>query len=159
MQISTLIIGRLFHPCLYGTAFNKFQAPTFFTAGIYVLLGRFIQLLGRESSFLKPSLYLWIFCTCDVISLVVQAIGGGMASSEAGKIGGDTATGTHIMVAGIVFQLFSITIFVVCAADFIRRTMRRRLMQSLDGSVTPLFGAMVLSIVCIYIRSVSGFLS
>lgn len=135
------------------------QAPTFFTAGIYILLGRFIQLLGRESSFLKPSLYLWIFCTCDVISLVVQAIGGGMASSEAGKIGGDTATGTHIMVAGIVFQLFSITIFVICAVDFIRRTMRRRLMQALTGSVIPLFGAMVLSIVCIYIRSVSSFLS
>ncbi|CAI7656352.1 unnamed protein product [Penicillium bialowiezense] len=137
MQISTLII-----------------APTFFTAGIYVLLGRFIQLLGRESSFLKPSLYLWIFCTCDVISLVVQAIGGGMASGEAEKVGGDTATGTHIMVAGIVFQLFSITIFVVCAVDFILRTMRRRLLQSLTGSVIPLFAAMILSIVCIYIRSI-----
>jgi hypothetical protein len=79
-----------------------------------------------------------------------------LASSEADTIGGDTATGTHIMVAGIVFQLFSITIFVICAADFIRRTVRRRLMQSLNGSVVPLFGAMVLSIVCIYIRSVSG---
>jgi hypothetical protein len=120
-------------------------------------LGRFIQLLGRESSYLKPSTYLWIFCTCDVISLVIQAIGGGMASGEAGKIGGDTATGTHIMVAGIVFQLFSITIFVICAIDFIRRTLRLRLMQSLNGSVVPLFGAMILSIVCIYIRSVSSY--
>ncbi|CAG8365928.1 unnamed protein product [Penicillium salamii] len=137
MQISTLII-----------------APTFFTAGIYVLLGRFIQLLGRESSFLKPSLYLWIFCTCDVISLVVQAIGGGMASGEADKIDGDTATGTHIMVAGIVFQMFSITIFMVCAIDFIRRVMRRRLLQTVTGSVIPLFVAMILSIVCIYIRSI-----
>ncbi|OQD71500.1 hypothetical protein PENPOL_c001G06023 [Penicillium polonicum] len=137
MQISTLII-----------------APTFFTAGIYVLLGRFIQLLGPESSFIKPSLYLWIFCTCDIISLVVQAVGGGLASGEADKIGGDTATGTHIMVAGIVFQLFSITIFVVCAVDFIRRTMRKRLLQSVNGSVLPLFGAMILSIVCIYIRSI-----
>ncbi|CRL17754.1 RTA1 like protein [Penicillium camemberti] len=137
MQISTLII-----------------APTFFTAGIYILLGRFIQLLGPESSFIKPSLYLWIFCTCDIISLVVQAVGGGMASGEADKIGGDTATGTHIMVAGIVFQLFSITIFVVCAVDFIRRTMRKRLLQSVNGSVIPLFAAMILSIVCIYIRSI-----
>ncbi|KAJ6083081.1 hypothetical protein N7467_007216 [Penicillium canescens] len=137
MQISTLII-----------------APTFYTAGIYILLGRFIQLLGNESSILKPKLYLWIFCTCDVISLVVQAVGGGMASGEAGKIDGDTAPGTHIMVAGIVFQLFSITIFVFCAADFVRRTMRRRLLQSLTGSVIPLFAAMVLSIVCVYIRSI-----
>lgn len=77
-----------------------------------------------------------------------------MASGEADKIGGDTATGTHIMVAGIVFQLFSITIFVVCAVDFIRRTMRNRLLQSVNGSVMPLFAAMILSIVCIYIRSI-----
>ncbi|KAJ5130498.1 uncharacterized protein N7515_006537 [Penicillium bovifimosum] len=134
MQISTLII-----------------APTFFTAGIYVLLGRFIQLLGPSTSILKPTLYLWIFCTCDVISLVVQAIGGGMASGEADKINGNTAPGTHIMVAGIVFQLFSITIFVACAIDFVRRTMRRRL---LVGATIPLFGAMILSIICIYVRSI-----
>ncbi|KAJ5795558.1 uncharacterized protein N7518_004098 [Penicillium psychrosexuale] len=137
MQISTLII-----------------APTFFTAGIYVVLGRFIQILGRESSFLKPSLYLWIFCTCDVISLVVQAIGGGMASGEANTVGGDTATGTHIMVAGIVFQLFSVTIFVICAVDFIRRVMRKNLLQPGSGSILPLFGAMILSIICIYVRSI-----
>lgn len=57
------------------------------------------------------------------------------------------------MVAGIVFQLFSITVFVFCAADFIRRTMRRHLLQSLSGSI-PLFGAMILSVICIYIRSI-----
>ncbi|KAB8228578.1 hypothetical protein ETB97_000087 [Aspergillus alliaceus] len=137
MQISTLII-----------------APTFFTAGIYVLLGRFIQLLGRESSILSPKMYLWIFCTCDVISLVIQAIGGGMASIEVNKENGDTAPGTHIMVAGIVFQMFSITVFVACAADFVRRVLRRRLLQTMSGSITPLFGAMVFSVLCIYVRSI-----
>ncbi|KAJ5467697.1 hypothetical protein N7475_005449 [Penicillium sp. IBT 31633x] len=154
MQISTLIIGTLtLQPQTFSHKSNNPPppAPTFFTAGIYVVLGRFIQILGRESSFLKPNLYLWIFCTCDIISLVVQAIGGGMASGEADKVDGDTATGTHIMVAGIVFQLFSITIFVICAADFVRRTMRLRLM---NRSVIPLFAAMILSIICIYIRSI-----
>ncbi|KAE8135748.1 RTA1 like protein-domain-containing protein [Aspergillus pseudotamarii] len=137
MQISTLII-----------------APTFFTAGIYVLLGRFIQILGRDSSILSPKMYLWIFCTCDVISLVIQAIGGGIASAETNKEDGDTAPGTHIMVAGIVFQLFSITVFVACAADFVRRALRRRLLQSVSGSITPLFAAMVFSVLCIYVRSI-----
>ncbi|KGO63939.1 RTA-like protein [Penicillium italicum] len=129
-------------------------APTFFTAGIYVLLGRYIQLFGSKSSFLTPQLYLWIFCTCDVISLVLQAIGGGMASVQANKIDGDTKPGTHIMVAGIVFQLFSVTIFVVCAVDFFNRIIRNRLLQTVTGSVMPLFSAMVFSIVCIYIRSI-----
>lgn len=89
-----------------------------------------------------------------MISLVVQAIGGGLASQESSKIGGNTKPGTNIMVAGIIFQLFSITVFVLCAADFIRRTMQRGLLQSLTGSVIPLLGAMVLSVVCIYIRSI-----
>lgn len=43
-------------------------APTFFTAGVYVILGRQIQILGRRVSPLSPALYLWIFCTIDVIS-------------------------------------------------------------------------------------------
>lgn len=43
-------------------------APTFFTAGVYVILGRQIQILGRQVSPLSPVLYLWIFCTIDVIS-------------------------------------------------------------------------------------------
>lgn len=58
------------------------------------------------------------------------------------------------MVAGIVFQLFSVTLFALCAADFIRRSMRHNLLQQLTGSVVPLLGAMILSVVCIYIRSI-----
>ncbi|GAB1194671.1 hypothetical protein APSETT444_003917 [Aspergillus pseudonomiae] len=130
------------------------QISTLIIAGIYVLLGRFIQILGRDSSILSPKMYLWIFCTCDVISLVIQAIGGGIASAETNKEDGDTAPGTHIMVAGIVFQLFSITIFVACAADFVRRVLRRRLLQNMSGSITPLFAAMVFSVLCIYVRSI-----
>ncbi|KAJ5504542.1 hypothetical protein N7463_007416 [Penicillium fimorum] len=137
MQISTLII-----------------APTFFTAGIYILLGRFIQILGHNSSFFTPKQYLWIFCTCDIISLVVQAVGGGLASSESGVSGGNTALGTNIMVAGIVFQLVSISIFMVCAIDFLRRIIKLGLRRSETGSFTTMMVIMALSVFCIYIRSI-----
>lgn len=137
MQISTLII-----------------APTFFTAGIYILLGNFIKHFGSQSSILRPSLYLWIFCTCDVISLVVQAIGGGMASSESSKINGNTDPGTYIMVGGIVFQLVSITIFVACAADFVRRSVQQGLLARSSRSLVVLFTAMLFSVLCIYVRSI-----
>ncbi|KAL1857945.1 hypothetical protein Plec18170_003169, partial [Paecilomyces lecythidis] len=100
-----------------------------------------------------PSMYLWIFCTCDVISLVVQAIGGGMASSESNN-NKDTKPGTDIMVAGIIFQLASITIFLACAADFFRRVLQRHRLSSMSSTVVPLMGAMAFSIVCIYIRSI-----
>lgn len=139
MQITTLII-----------------APTFFTAGIYVILGNYIKLLGRNCSILTPNLYLWIFCTCDVASLIIQAIGGGMAATEADKVDGNTKPGTDIMVAGIVFQLFSISVFVACAADFIRRSLRRGLLQTLGKGRGPtfLFAAMIFSILCVYVRCI-----
>jgi hypothetical protein len=88
MQITTLII-----------------APTFFTAGLYVILGALINRLGRHSSILSPKMYAIIFLTCDIIALVIQAVGGGMASTEADEIDGDTKPGTNIMVSLRLFFL------------------------------------------------------
>ncbi|KAI9039810.1 RTA1 domain-containing protein [Aspergillus affinis] len=129
-------------------------APTFFTAGIYVLLGSLIRVLGPESSFLRPKWYLWIFCTCDAISLVVQAIGGGMAASQAGKVDGDTEPGTYTMVAGIVFQMASITAFVVCGIDFLRRSRRPHLREQFTVRMRYLMMATIFSVVVIYVRSI-----
>jgi len=77
-----------------------------------------------------------------------------MASAEADKINGNTDPGTYTMVAGIVFQLASITVFVICAADFVRRTIRKRLLQRVRGSIVPLFAAMIFSVLCVYVRSI-----
>ncbi|KAH7244561.1 RTA1 like protein-domain-containing protein [Fusarium redolens] len=137
MQISTLII-----------------APVFFTAGVYIILGRLIQVFGRNCSILRPSLYLWIFCTCDVISLVVQAVGGGLASSEVNKINGNTDPGTNIMVAGIVFQLASMSVFVALAIDFLIRSTRQGILKSRKQSSIPILSSMTLSLLCIYLRSI-----
>ncbi|KAF5675580.1 RSB1-like integral membrane transporter [Fusarium denticulatum] len=137
MQISTLII-----------------APVFFTAGVYIILGRLIQVFGRDCSILRPSLYLWIFCTCDVISLVVQAIGGGLASAAVNKVDGNTEPGTNTMVAGIVFQLASMSVFVALAIDFLIRSTRRGMLKSGKQSSVPILSAMTLSLLCIYIRSI-----
>jgi hypothetical protein len=129
-------------------------APTFFTAGIYILLGRFIQIFGRESSSLSPKAYLWIFCTCDIVSLVVQAVGGGLASSAFAKEGGDTTPGTNIMVAGVIFQLASITVFVLCAANFLRRVKKVGVLRTASFSFVALMLAMIVSVLCIYVRSI-----
>ncbi|KAL4900755.1 RTA1 like protein-domain-containing protein [Aspergillus multicolor] len=164
MQITTLII-----------------APTFFTAGIYVLLGRLIRICGPQSSVLSPKLYLWIFCTCDIISLVVQAAGGGMASSGGGGEGGgqsssssssgttssvstraqtsssssNQTTGTHLMVGGIIFQLISITVFVGFAVDFLWRVLKRsKSLVPKSRTMLALFAATAFSVLLIYIRSI-----
>ena len=108
MQISTLIM-----------------APVFFSAFDYIILGVAIRRLGPQYSVLRPGWYLTIFLTADVISLVLQAVGGGQASASAGD-GAPTQTATDIMVAGIIFQLISMGVFVLLGLDFILRATSKR---------------------------------
>ncbi len=133
MQITTLII-----------------APTFFAAGLYVLLGILIRLLGPQSSALSAAMYAIIFCTCDLISLVLQAIGGGLASTASGELNGNTKPGTNIMVAGIAFQLGTMTFFAVLVLDFLRRASK----LDLPKQYKRVLFAMFVSFTMIYIRSI-----
>lgn len=133
MQITTLII-----------------APTFFAAGLYVLLGVLIKQLGPQTSALSPSRYAIIFCTCDVISLVVQAVGGALAAKASVDVNGNSATGTHVMVAGIVFQLFTMSIFALLVVDFLRRASSLAIPRRMKLVLVALFVAFLM----IYIRSI-----
>lgn len=131
-------------------------APVFFSAALYVLLGKLILDLGRRSSIISARWYAIVFCTCDVASLIVQAIGGAQASTATA----DSAMqlGTHIMVAGIAFQLLTMTLFVGLLADFFVRVLRRGGEFGGSGVVTRgmrlVFGAMVVCVVMVYARSV-----
>jgi len=53
----------------------------FFAAAIYLTLGRIVVVYGEDCSRLRPGTYTIIFLGCDVVSLVVQAVGGGIAAS------------------------------------------------------------------------------
>ena len=54
-------------------------------------------IVGKANSFLKPMYYIIIFSTFDIISLIIQAVGGAGASMAEQK-GTDTTPSTHIMV-------------------------------------------------------------
>lgn len=54
--------------------------PVFFAAAIYLCLGRIVVIVGQEISWLKPRTYTFVFVACDVLSLLIQAIGGVIAS-------------------------------------------------------------------------------
>lgn len=129
-------------------------APVFFSAALYVLLGKLILDLGPRSSMISAKWYAIVFCTCDVLSLIVQAIGGAQASMA--TIDSQMELGTHIMVAGIAFQLFTMTLFVGLLVDFLLRVLRTR--SEFSGVVTKgmkhVFVALIVSAVMIYVRSV-----
>lgn len=86
-------------------------APAFIMAGIYFLYAQTLVIHGRQYSFLKPLWYSYIFISWDVTSLVIQAIGGGIASSA-----NDTDTsdiGVNILIAGVCIQIAGMTVFLV----------------------------------------------
>ncbi|KAL7419921.1 hypothetical protein Q5752_005839 [Cryptotrichosporon argae] len=101
------------------------MAPVWFSAYCYTALGQAIARLGPEYSVLPPRWYFIVFLTADVVSLVLQAIGGGQAAAAASRAA-PTKSATKIMLAGIVFQLASMFIFLVLGADFVFRKLGDR---------------------------------
>jgi len=94
-------------------------SPTFILAANFIIFGRIINTLGNAYSRLPAKLYSRIFLTCDIISLVVQSVGGGTAA--AANTLEDANVGANIMLGGIVFQLFLITLYMALAGEFFTR--------------------------------------
>ncbi|KAI4200904.1 MAG: hypothetical protein LQ350_003590 [Teloschistes chrysophthalmus] len=140
-------------------------APAFLAAGIYLTLSRIVETFGPENSRIKPLSYPRIFIPCDILSLVLQALGGGMASA-ASHSNKSPDTGDHIMVTGLAFQVFTLLVFMILCTDFAVRTFKRmnRMGEAaLDPTHKTLRGSMkfrlflvalALSTICIFIRSV-----
>lgn len=99
-------------------------APAFMAGGIYLCLRRIVYAFGPENSRIAPESYTRIFIPCDLLSLLLQAAGGGLASTESHE-NKNPALGDHIMVAGLAFQVFTLLIFMVLCIDFAVRTRRR----------------------------------
>ncbi|KAF9027742.1 RTA1 like protein [Hymenopellis radicata] len=95
------------------------MAPTPLVAASFLILGRIIHRLGPAFSRLSPRNYSIIFVSCDLISLIVQGIGGGIASAADNEA--DANKGGNVMLGGIVFQLVVITFYALFAAEFIWR--------------------------------------
>jgi len=133
MQITTLII-----------------APTFFAATAYVVLGSLINHHPTLSR-VRPRTYITIFVCADITSLVIQAVGGALASIASGQTNGNTKPGTNIMVAGIVFQLVSMTLFVGFLADFAGRAIGKGVLGR--GPMLSL-GGVLGSVALIFVRSI-----
>lgn len=101
--------------------------------------------IGASNSRIKPRSFPRFFIPCDIISLVLQAIGGGMAS-VASNNHKSPDNGDHIMVAGLVFQVVTLAVFILLCTDFAITTMRNTREigadEALDARHTQLRGSM-----------------
>lgn len=113
-------------------------APAFFMAGIYYQLGIFIRIYGRQWSILGPRMTSYAFIVIDVLSIFIQAAGGGIASSayDSGK---SMDGGKNTMVGGLVVQVIGTTGFLVVLNTFLYRAWKHGLFTTavlvVDGPV------------------------
>ncbi|KAH6873404.1 RTA1 like protein-domain-containing protein [Thelonectria olida] len=163
------IIGYVARVMLHNSPFNDDNflmylitltiAPAFLSAAIYLCLSRIVVVYGAHLSRFKPRTYTIFFCTCDIVSLVLQGAGGGIAASA------DTADltdlGKNIMLAGLAFQVVSLTVFAICSTDFAFRAYKGRTLwnrEHLRLVNSKLFNAFLLGLVVatvtIFARSV-----
>jgi RTA1 like protein len=68
---------------------------------------------------------------CDLVCLILQAIGGSIAATANTKANGDM--GAHIMIGGLGFQIFSLLMFMLLWVDF---NLRMRKAKSMDAGST-----------------------
>ncbi|KAJ8453616.1 hypothetical protein ONZ51_g13500 [Trametes cubensis] len=94
-------------------------SPTPLIGALFITFGRMAARLGDTYSRLRPRLYSRIFLTCDIVALFIQAAGGGIAAStddvNTGRLG------SNIMLAGIVFQLVSLSVFSTLLVEYLVR--------------------------------------
>ncbi|KAJ5623615.1 hypothetical protein N7490_012220 [Penicillium lividum] len=93
-------------------------APTFIAAGVYLTLKHIVLNLGPEHSMLKPRLFTWIFISCDIGSLILQAAGGGVAAAAGNDNQLLLKAGDDIIIAGIAFQVVTMSVCGLFALHF-----------------------------------------
>ncbi|KAF7314105.1 RTA1-like protein [Mycena chlorophos] len=141
-------------------------APTPLIAVNFIVLGRIIRRLGPCYSRLSPRAYTRIFLSCDLIALVIQGAGGGIAASANSANPNYITTqnlGGHIMLVGIIFQFVALCTYSFFGIDFVRhyhasRPVRAMISSDERGEMTTrvrlMLWALVLSTSVLFVRSV-----
>lgn len=94
------------------------MSPVFFAAAIYVMISKIMFYISPTSSRVQPKFVYWFFITVDIISLILQAVGGAMSSTS----NGSSTVGVNIALAGLSFQVITLFFFAVVCADYAIRS-------------------------------------
>ncbi|KAG5809406.1 hypothetical protein H9Q74_001687 [Fusarium xylarioides] len=125
-------------------------APVFFSAAIYVLLSQVINFVDPNVSRFSPKYFYWIFIPSDIISLILQAVGG--AVSVVSTAQDDVKTGEDISIAGLVFQVVTLLCFVALFIDYVIRASKSPARYHLTKPILTFLFFLFLSTIFILIR-------
>ncbi|KAL1718144.1 RTA1 like protein-domain-containing protein [Schizophyllum commune] len=137
--------------------------PTPLLAAQFIISALMISRLGHKYSRFVPKIYTSVFFCCDIIALVIQAVGGGMAATALDQ-NKDADKGGNIMLGGICFQLAVIVFFIIVSAEYVYRyandspAKRTGEADTHRGPLTKkmllLFSSVSFVLVCLFIRSI-----
>lgn len=108
-----------------------------------------INAFNPTLSRIQPSLFYKIFIPADIVSLILQGVGGGMSSSSSGR----SQTAIDLALAGLGFQVFTLVVFSALFIDYLARFARTPAAKSvLDARMKTFLGFLGLAIVLILAR-------
>ena len=105
--------------------------PTFISAAIYLCLSRIVVGYNEGISTFKPRTYSICFMIGDFLALSLQGAGGGMLQVEETR-----DIGLRVLIAGLGFQVLSLTVFALACAEFAWHVRRHQ------GPLNPTFDAL-----------------
>ncbi|KAL8834571.1 MAG: hypothetical protein Q9170_003699 [Blastenia crenularia] len=113
-----------------------------------------ILYLGPQHARFRPKAYYWIFIPCDILSLILQAVGGALSSTSAGG----SKNAVDVSIAGLSFQVFTLCVFIVLSLEYAFRWQKARRADANKKPVSRGFkvfvGFLSLSILLILIRCI-----
>ncbi|KAF3407713.1 Sphingoid long-chain base transporter RSB1 [Talaromyces pinophilus] len=126
-------------------------APVFLAAGIYTILSILIRetTSGNRFSVVSPRLILGFFIASDVVSTVIQISGAVLVGIRESRRQ-DPAVANHILLGGLAYQVFAMSIFIVLSATFVLRA--RHALKS-EG-LSAFAAVFLLSTLMAYLRTV-----
>ena len=142
------------------------MGPVFFCAAIYVMIYKMyvssthpihprdilthhsIQYVDPSIARFNPRLIYWGFLTCDLIALTLQAVGGAMSSTSDGA----SQVGVNIALAGLAFQVATLTCFIAVVTDYAIRSRHAVAKHGVNSRFKLFAGFLSLAILTIFIR-------
>ncbi|KAL8956798.1 MAG: hypothetical protein Q9193_005773 [Seirophora villosa] len=107
------------------------------------------------TGFLIQITYYWIFIPCDILSLLLQSVGGALSSTSEG--GSNAAV--NVSIAGLSFQVFTLLVFISLCLEYAWRWQRARKASGVKEPLSRPFkifvtflsaGTLLIFIRCIY---------
>lgn len=76
-----------------------------------------MAVFGPQLSRFNPNFFYWVFIICDLVSLVLQGVGGALSAESLG----DSDMGVNLALAGLILQVATLLVFCALYADYLWR--------------------------------------